>query len=169
MKSDQDTIFTLSMQARMGPIILAARDDALIGVWFDQQKHFKGVDSGWVANDTHPVLLETRRQLEEYFAGRRKQFDLVTKPSGTAFQQRVWEALSQIGFGHLMSYGQVAQKLGAERGVRAVAAAIGRNPISIVVPCHRVIAANGALTGYAGGLDRKRELLQLEEGLHETR
>jgi len=156
------------MQVRMGSIILAARADALIGVWFDQQKHFKGVDPDWVPNDTHPVLLKTRQQLEEYFAGRRKQFDLVTKPKGTPFQQRVWEALSQIGFGHLMSYGQVAQKLGAGRGVRAVAAAIGRNPISIIVPCHRVIAANGALTGYAGGLDRKRDLLHLEEAQHEA-
>jgi len=152
----------------MGAMILAARDDALIGVWFDQQKHFKGAEPDWVASDKHPILLKTRRQLEEYFAGRRKQFDLVMLPEGTAFQQRVWQALSEIGFGHLMSYGQVARKLGAERGVRAVAAAIGRNPISIVVPCHRVIAANGALTGYAGGLDRKRELLQLEEAPYDT-
>lgn len=169
MKSNQDTTFTHSMQGPMGTLILAARDNALVGVWFDQQKHFKGAEPDWVINDTHPVLLKARRQLEEYFAGTRKQFDLVTQPTGTAFQKRVWLALTQIGFGHLMSYGQVAKKLGAERGVRAVAAAIGRNPISIIVPCHRVIAANGALTGYAGGLDRKRGLLQLEEALHETR
>lgn len=169
MKSDQHTVFTHNMSTRLGPVILAARDDALTGVWFDQQKHFKGVDPAWVVNDDHPTLLSARQQIEEYLVGARKQFDLAVRPDGTDFQQRVWQALCQIGFGHVLSYGQLASKLGAERGVRAVAAAIGRNPISIVVPCHRVIGANGSLTGYAGGLDRKRQLLSLEDALHETR
>ena len=162
-------IFTQTVQTRLGPVIFAARDDALTGLWFDKQKHFQGPQPDWIVKDGHPVLSKAREQLDEYLAGERKKFDLVVKPNGTAFQQRVWEALTQISFGQMISYGQVARKLGAERGVRAVAAAIGRNPISIVVPCHRVVAANGALTGYAGGLDRKRQLLALEEAPHENR
>ncbi|MFK7964427.1 MAG: methylated-DNA--[protein]-cysteine S-methyltransferase [Burkholderiaceae bacterium] len=161
-------IFTQTVQTRLGSVIFAANEDALTGLWFDKQKHFQGPQPDWIMKDDHPVLSKARVQLDEYMAGERKQFDLVVKPDGTAFQQRVWQALTQIGFGQVISYGQVAGKLGAERGVRAVAAAIGRNPISIVVPCHRVVAANGALTGYAGGLDRKRQLLALEEAPHEN-
>ncbi len=168
MRNDTTPIFTQTAQTRLGPVILAARDDALVGLWFDKQKHFQGPQPDWIVRDNHPVLSRAREQLDEYMAGERKKFELVVKPQGTAFQQRVWQALTQIGFGQLLSYGQVASKLGAARGVRAVAAAIGRNPISIVVPCHRVVAANGALTGYAGGLDRKRQLLALEEAPHEN-
>ena len=108
------------------------------------------------------MLAAAKRQFGEYFKNRRKQFDLQLNPSGTPFQRRVWDALLTIPFGKTTTYGQLAAKLGDPNATRAVAAAIGRNPIAVIVPCHRVIGANGSLTGYAAGLDCKRALLELE-------
>ncbi|MEJ1932857.1 methylated-DNA--[protein]-cysteine S-methyltransferase, partial [Nostoc sp. NIES-2111] len=108
------------------------------------------------------VLLDAERQLAEYFGGWRQSFDLPLRAEGTAFQQEVWAALQEIPYGQTMSYGELAQKLGKEKAVRAVGAANGRNPIAIVVPCHRVIGADGSLTGYGGGMERKKFLLELE-------
>ena len=108
------------------------------------------------------ALAAAKRQFGEYFKNRRKQFDLQLNPSGTPFQRRVWDALLTIPFGKTTTYGQLAAKLGDPNATRAVAAAIGRNPIAVIVPCHRVIGANGSLTGYAAGLDCKRALLELE-------
>lgn len=114
--------------------------------------------------DDHPVLAEAARQLGEYFARQRREFDLPLKPRGTDFQLRVWDQLQSIGFGETASYGQVAQRLGMTQAAsRAVGLANGRNPIPIVIPCHRVIGADGSLTGYAGGVERKQTLLTLEE------
>ena len=121
---------------------------------------------GWERDDA--LLEPARRQLTEYFAGERTAFDLPLRPAGAPFQLRVWEALNQIPYGETASYGEIARKLGKggrdQRLARAVGAANGRNPIAIVVPCHRVIGANGSLTGYAGGLECKRALLDLEVG-----
>jgi methylated-DNA-[protein]-cysteine S-methyltransferase len=110
----------------------------------------------------HPVLRDTERQLQEYFAGRRRAFDLPLDPVGTRFQNDVWQALVAIPFGETRSYGQLAAQLGNPRATRAVGAANGKNPISIVVPCHRVIGSSGKLTGFAGGLEVKARLLALE-------
>ena len=110
----------------------------------------------------HPVLLEAERQLREYFEGRRTAFALTLDPQGTAFQQQVWEALRTIPFGETRSYADIARQIGRPTAVRAVGAANGRNPLSIVTPCHRVIGTNGHLTGFAGGLDTKAFLLSLE-------
>jgi methylated-DNA-[protein]-cysteine S-methyltransferase len=110
----------------------------------------------------HPVLVETARQLREYFAGRRKAFTLTLDPAGTPFQRKVWNALLTIPFGETRSYGQIARQIGSPAAVRAVGAANGRNPISIVTPCHRVIGSTGRLTGFAGGLDAKAYLLASE-------
>jgi methylated-DNA-[protein]-cysteine S-methyltransferase len=107
---------------------------------------------------------DARRQLEEYFAGGRRDFSLTLAPAGTDFQQRVWSALRAIPYGETISYGELARRIGNPRAVRAVGLANGRNPISIIVPCHRVIGADGTLTGYGGGLERKRFLLALESG-----
>jgi methylated-DNA-[protein]-cysteine S-methyltransferase len=115
-----------------------------------------------VENQDHPILLETERQLEEYFRGRRKAFALKLHLKGTTFQNSVWQALLGIPFGETRSYGQLARQLGNPRAMRAVGAANTRNPISIVVPCHRVIGASGKLTGFAGGLETKAHLLALE-------
>jgi methylated-DNA-[protein]-cysteine S-methyltransferase len=113
------------------------------------------------------VLERTARQLQEYFAGRRKTFDLPLAPRGTAFQRAVWTALSAIPWGEVCSYADIARAIDRPKAVRAVGAANGRNPLPIVVPCHRVIGSNGSLTGFAGGLDRKRKLLELEGSLQD--
>jgi methylated-DNA-[protein]-cysteine S-methyltransferase len=151
-----------TLHGPLGAMTLAARDNALVGVWFDGQRH-QPDPSGWQQSDTHPVLRAAATQLQQYFAGERTQFELpLALDSGTAFQQKVWRALLEIASGATVSYGAVSQAIAQPSAVRAVAAAIGRNPLSIVVPCHRVLGANGALTGYAGGLDRKEALLHIE-------
>lgn len=146
----------------LGSIVLAATDTALVGLWFDGQRH-QHDPSAWPLVQQHPVLDAAKVQLAQYFAGERQQFDLpLDLSAGTAFQQQVWAQLLAIASGRTVSYGQLSQQLGHPKAVRAVGAAVGRNPISIIVPCHRVLGAHGALTGYAGGLDRKTALLQLE-------
>ncbi|WP_439517318.1 methylated-DNA--[protein]-cysteine S-methyltransferase [Hydrogenophaga sp.] len=161
MKHDPTTHFT-RWQAPMGPMILAATSRGLSGVWFEGQRHAPD-PSAWQRADDAPLLVQAQEQLTAYFAGRRTTFDLpLDLQRGTAFQQRVWQALLQIAAGRTTSYGALSQRIGNPAAVRAVGAAVGRNPVSIVVPCHRVIGANGSLTGYAGGLDRKTALLALE-------
>lgn len=145
----------------LGPLLLAADGEALAGAWFAGQKHFPDTQH-WRQDDCQGVLKLAAEQLNEYFAGTRQQFSLPLAPAGTAFQQQVWQALRTIAYGQTLSYGQLAQAIGRPSAVRAVAAANGRNPLSVIVPCHRVIGANGQLTGYAGGLERKQALLHLE-------
>lgn len=148
----------------LGRLCLAASDIGLSGVYFEQHKHFKGIQ-GWQAAPQFPLLQLASQQLQEYFAGQRQHFDLpLDMSSGTPFQQSVWRALQQIPFGQTCSYGALAASISKSSAVRAVGAANGRNPLSIIVPCHRVIAADGALTGYAGGLKNKQALLQFEAG-----
>ena len=145
----------------LGTLLLAASRRGLCGVYFDQHRHFKG-PQGWMASDDHPHLRRAAEQLDEYFDGRRRTFDLPLDLSGTPFQQKVWERLSQVPYGATASYLLHAQSVGAGHAVRAVGTAIGRNPVSIIVPCHRIVAGNGTLAGYAGGLERKRYLLAFE-------
>ena len=146
----------------LGTVRLAARGGALVGLWFDGQKYDAKAGDGWREAPDDPVLREAARQLDEYFAGERARFELDLAPEGTPFQQRVWRAIAKVPAGATTSYGQIAKRLGCPTAVRAVGAAIGRNPLIVVVPCHRILGADGALTGYAGGLDRKRALLALE-------
>jgi methylated-DNA-[protein]-cysteine S-methyltransferase len=124
----------------------------------------KEQDPAYVQEKRHPVLVEAERQLAEYFDGRRKEFTLPLDVSGTPFQRAVWNALSTIPFGETRSYAGIASQIGNPKAVRAVGAANSRNPVSIVVPCHRVIGSSGALTGFAGGLDIKAQLLAFEAG-----
>jgi methylated-DNA-[protein]-cysteine S-methyltransferase len=128
----------------------------------DAGVHRIGFDAAQPAHGAHPLLLDVQRQLDEYFTGRRRQFELPLAPRGTAFQQRVWQALCDVGYGRTCSYAAIAAAIDAPRAMRAVGAANGNNPIAIVIPCHRVIGSNGRLTGYAGGLTRKEMLLHLE-------
>jgi methylated-DNA-[protein]-cysteine S-methyltransferase len=147
----------------LGRMVLTSRDgDRLSGAYFEAQKHFPS-DLGPAADCA--VFRQSTAQLKDYFAGKRTQFALPLAPDGTAFQQLVWQQISAIGFGDARSYGELALALNRPNSARAVGAATGRNPLSIIVPCHRVIATSGALTGYAGGLDRKRALLALESRL----
>jgi methylated-DNA-[protein]-cysteine S-methyltransferase len=146
----------------LGAMTLAATDAALVGAWFDGQQHQPSFDA-WPLQPDHPLLRTAAQQLLEYFAGQRRQFDIPLDLSGgTAFQQAVWAQLRSIAPGSTVSYGYISQQIQNPAAVRAVGAAVGRNPISIIVPCHRVLGASGALTGYAGGLNRKIALLQRE-------
>jgi len=150
-------------ESPLGTMLLAATDRGLAGVWFVGQRH--GPDaSGWREDPDHPVLREAIAQLAAYYAGERTTFDLPLdlQASGTPFQQSVWAALQAIPRGGTCSYAELARRLGRPQAARAIGAAVGRNPVSIVVPCHRVLGTGGALTGYAGGLERKTALLQLE-------
>lgn len=113
-----------------------------------------------------PLFGELKIQLDEYFSGNRRRFDLPLSASGTDFQKKVWKELLRVPFGRTLSYKELAARLGDIRSVRAVAAAVGRNPMMILIPCHRIIGSDGSLTGYAGGLDRKQFLLELEQGIH---
>ena len=155
----------LHLESPLGGITLAASELGLCGLWFDGQRHGpKPADiQGWTPAPEHPWLVQTDQQLRAYFAGQRPGFDLPLDLShGTAFQQTVWQALRSVPSGHSQSYGQLATLLNKPQAVRAVGAAVGRNPIAIIVPCHRILGAGGQLTGYAGGLWRKQALLRLE-------
>ena len=149
-------------ESPLGTMLLAASNRGLAGVWFVGQRH--GPDSrGWREQPGHPVLREAVAQLRAYFAGERSGFELpLDLQAGTAFQQSVWAALLAIPAGDTTSYAALARQLGKPQAARAIGAAVGRNPVSIIVPCHRVLGTGGSLTGYAGGLERKTALLQLE-------
>ena len=145
-----------------GGMLLVASDHGLAGVYFDRQKHHPGLKTDWKKNPRHETLRQAKRELAEYFAGKRKRFEVALDPEGTPFQRAVWKAIAKVGFGKSISYGELARRAGHPGSARAAGAATGRNPIGIIVPCHRILGANGALTGYAGGLARKRALLALE-------
>lgn len=147
----------------IGPITLVVTDSgALAALYTDQQKYFP--DDSALGEPDDAVAQDAVSQLAEYFDGARTSFDLELDPRGTDFQRRVWAALTEIPYGTTETYGHLAERIGSPRGTRAVGAATGRNPLSIVVPCHRLVGASGGLTGYAGGLDRKRWLLEHEAG-----
>jgi methylated-DNA-[protein]-cysteine S-methyltransferase len=155
------TIFHASMSSPVGPLLLAADDDGLHLIEFHSPRHPMGRTGEWQQGE-HEVLRDARVQLELYFAGERRAFDLPLAPRGTAFQREVWNALRDIPYGETISYAQLALRIGKPSAMRAVGAANGRNPLPIVVPCHRVIGADGSLTGFGGGLPTKRFLLELE-------
>lgn len=146
----------------VGKLTLVATGEGLAAILWENDRPRRVPLTIDAQDDRHPVLVEVERQLEEYFAGRRTAFALPLDLGGTAFQRTVWNALLTIPFGETRSYGQIAKQIGNPDAVRAVGAANGRNPISIVVPCHRVIGSTGKLTGFAGGLDVKAHLLALE-------
>ena len=152
------------MDSPVGALKLVAHDHALVAVMWDNEDHKRVRLAELVENQQHPMLHQVKQQLQEYFAGQRQQFDLPIDFQGTAFQQQVWQALLQIPYGETRSYKQIAFQLGNEKAVRAVGTANGKNPISIIAPCHRVIGSGGALVGFAGGLDKKQILLSLEQG-----
>ena len=156
-----------TMRSPVGELTLVASANGLAAILWENDRPGRVKLNIVAQDDNHPVLRETERQLNQYFAGTRTHFDLPLDFAGTDFQKKVWAALLTIPFGETRSYAQIAAQVGSPKAVRAVGAANGRNPISIVAPCHRVIGSNGTLTGFAGGLDAKRVLLALEgkEGL----
>jgi methylated-DNA-[protein]-cysteine S-methyltransferase len=149
------------LESPLGRLRLVTDGEALVAV--DLPGYPSDAETGPHEPD-HPVLREASRQLEEYFAGRRRRFELPLRPHGTTFQRKVWRALEAIPFGATRSYADLARAIGRPTATRAVGAANGRNPLAIIVPCHRVIGADGSLTGYGGGLPAKRWLLAHEAG-----
>lgn len=149
----------------LGEYVLAARGEALSGIWRIGQAHFPPPTQLGTESPSDPFLCRAADQLREYLSGTREELDLPTAAEGTAFQQAVWSQLRQIPRGQTTTYGAIARDLGRPRAAQAVGAAVGANPLSILVPCHRVLAADGRLTGYAGGVETKRTLLVLEGAL----
>jgi len=163
----------LTIPSPVGELLLTATAQGLTRVWFEEHRHGGERGADWrraeeVGGGTERILRAAREQLDAYFAGRLTIFDLPLAASGTPFQERVWAELRSIPFGRTASYGELARRLGEPKAVRAVGSANGRNPISIIVPCHRVIGASGDLTGFGGGIERKRWLLEHEGALPRT-
>ena len=161
-------IYTAHYDSPLGGMTMACDGIALVGLWFDGQKYF-GAPDGAEENADIPVFRETMKWLDVYFAGNEPDLTVPLHFTGTAFQNEVWGILCTIPYGQTTTYGEIAKQLAARRGLphmsaRAVGGAVGHNPISILVPCHRVVGLGGSLTGYAGGLERKRCLLALEQG-----
>lgn len=153
----------IEMASPVGLLKLVANDDALVAVLWENEDPKRVRLAELVEEPKHAILLETQKQLNEYFLGQRTQFDLPLDFEGTEFQKKIWQALLTIPFGETRSYKQIAEQIGNVKAVRAVGAANGKNPISIIAPCHRVIGQNGKLVGFAGGLENKEILLKIEQ------
>ena len=153
----------MEMPSPVGILKLVATENALVAVLWENENPKRVRLAELIEQVNHPILLETQKQLREYFAGTRQQFDLPLDFEGTVFQKKVWQALLSIPFGETRSYRDIAEQVGNIKAVRAVGAANGKNPISIIAPCHRVVGMNGKLVGFAGGLDNKKILLCLEK------
>lgn len=154
-------IYTTSYPSPIGPMLLAEEDGALIGVWFEGQKYFPA--PFLQMQQETPLLRQTKDWLNRYFAGEQPDpHELPLAPKGSPFRRQVWQVLLEIPSGSTMTYGQIAGRIHSSMSAQAVGGAVGHNPISVIIPCHRVVGSDGSLTGYAGGLDRKKYLLELE-------
>ena len=159
-----EPLSTTQLTTPIGVLTLVASERGLRAVIFESEKNERRFETDPVDDPAHPVLVEAVTQLEAYFAGDLKEFDLPIDLVGTEFQQLAWRALATIPYGETVSYAEQARRIGRPSAVRAVGAANGRNPVPVVLPCHRVIGANGSLTGFGGGIDTKATLLDLEQG-----
>ncbi|GHU69598.1 methylated-DNA--protein-cysteine methyltransferase [Clostridia bacterium] len=163
-------MYTFDYQSPIGGMTAAARDGALAGLWFHNQKYFPNSTAGWELKPNYPVFVALRSWLDDYFRGDPRGIYFELAPVGSEFRQTVWRILREIPFGHTKTYGAIAKQIASEQGktqfsAQAVGGAVGHNPISIIIPCHRVVGSDGGLTGYAGGLDKKQSLLNLERKL----
>lgn len=149
-------------ESPLGSLLLTSSEDALTGLYFVGQTHAPQISPDWVQRDDAEIFVLTLRQIEEYATGERDVFELPLCLEGTDFQRRVWREIGLIPFGHTITYSELAKRIGSERAVRAVGTATGQNPVSWIIPCHRVVGKDGALTGYAGGVLRKSALLDFE-------
>ena len=152
----------IRFDTRLGRLYATASGDALTGIYFEGGRHAPVPEPGWRETSHDPLLSECARQLREFATGERRAFELALAPTGTPFQQAVWREIARVPYGRTITYAELASRAGAPAAIRAAGAATGRNPLSIVVPCHRVVGSHGSLTGYAGGLERKAALLALE-------
>lgn len=151
-----------TIDSPIGELTLVAEGGALAGLYMEQHRHRPALDTFGPRQPEHPVFATVELQLKEYFARQRREFDVPLHFAGTPFQCRVWTELNTIPYGETITYGQLAEQLGQPTASRAVGLANGKNPISLIVPCHRVVGSTGSLTGYGGGLERKRHLLDFE-------
>jgi methylated-DNA-[protein]-cysteine S-methyltransferase len=156
------TVYYDLISTSLGSMLLASDGDGLSGAWFEGQRYEPSRGPSWERRTDLPLLVRAGVELSEYFAGARTTFTLPLSPAGTAFQREVWGAIAAIPYAETAAYRDLASRIGRPASIRAAGAATGRNPLSIIVPCHRVVGADGTLTGYAGGLERKRALLALE-------
>jgi len=161
-------IYTCTIDTPLGAMTAALEDEALIGLWFMGQKYYPSQTAYWSGKPDHPLFKALRHHLGCYFSGKARALDVPLAPPGSPFQKTVWDLLLKIPMGQVATYGQIAKSIAKTRGLasmsaQAVGGAVGHNPISILIPCHRVVGSNGRLTGYAGGLDRKAALLRLEK------
>jgi len=146
----------------LGSLIATAAGGALTGLYFENERHAPAIDPHWIEDPADRTLAQCARQVREFLERRRERFELPMAPEGTDFQLRVWGEIAAIPYGETLTYAGLARRVGAPSAARAAGAATGRNPLSIVVPCHRVVGSSGLLTGYAGGLARKQRLLEIE-------
>jgi methylated-DNA-[protein]-cysteine S-methyltransferase len=162
MPNSTEQILYTTIESPIGELLLVSDGDALRGLYMQDGRKPRTIGAGWAPSPA--PFTDVQAQLEEYFAGRRTTFDVPLAAEGAPFERRVWRALEDIPYGETVSYGEIARRVGQPTAARAVGLANGRNPIAVIVPCHRVIGANGTLTGYGGGLERKRLLIELEQG-----
>lgn len=148
----------------LGELLLVATSTHLVGIYFSNHKNGPKLPDDWKLDAKHPILRQAGNELEEYLAGKRTRFSVPLSYDGTDFQKEIWKQIARIPFGATITYSELAQRAGAPAAIRAAGTATGRNPLSIIVPCHRVVGKNGGMGGYAGGLDRKKSLLGIEIG-----
>jgi methylated-DNA-[protein]-cysteine S-methyltransferase len=154
-------------ESPQGQMLLVADTAGLCGVYFRGQKYYPAIESPLRRDAQNATLRQAKRELDEYFSGKRRRFGLALAPEGSPFQRSVWKAICTVGYGETISYAELAHRAGCPGSARAAGAATGRNPIGVIVPCHRIVGSNGSLTGYAGGLAIKRALLALETAASE--
>lgn len=152
----------MTFPSPLGAIVVSTDYGSLTGVYFMGQKYFETIPKDWIEDDKNTLLESARTQINEYLEGKRQDFDLPLEVEGTPFQKKVWNEVAKIPYGTTVTYSKIAKNIGQPTAIRAVGTAIGRNPVCLIVPCHRVVGAQGALSGYAGGIERKEELLALE-------
>lgn len=150
------------LESPIGDLMLVADDSALTGLYFVGCDHVPAASQHWKVDAQHAVFRQAARQLQEYFARKREDFSLPLRLSGTEFQEKIWRQIALIPFGETVSYTDLAERAGAPRAIRAAGTTTGRNPISIIIPCHRIVGKNGSMCGFAGGLEKKQRLLKLE-------
>lgn len=156
--------FSTDYASPLGDLLIASDGEAICGVWFLDQKHFKSsVDGDMIQKDDLAIFKTVKRWFDDYFNGLNPEISFKLKPHGSDFRRKVWKILSEIPYGETLTYGEIAKRISPAMSAQAVGGAVGHNPIAVLIPCHRVLGANGNLTGYAGGLDRKCELLKLEK------
>lgn len=159
-------VFYTEIESPIGPLLMTLESDHLTNICMFNQKRTVPIQPDWIASDRH--FRDTAKQLKEYFKGKRREFEIPIRPRGTEFQQAVWNQLLKIPYGTTVSYGEIARRIQNPKAVRAVGLANGQNPIPLIIPCHRVIGANGKLTGFGGGLENKAMLLRIEQSRSET-